>query len=392
MSSTPSNPAIRDRAIVCVGFSDWVTENWVNQHHLMSRLAHENEVLFIESLGLRRPTASARDLKRMLRRLGNSFRLRRLDGVNVLSPLVLPFHGNRVIDALNRVLLRGFVRIAAKRLRLERPILWSYVPQGLPLASTLRPSHIVYHCVDDIAAVSSDPEGFRLAEDRMIAAADLVIASSQTLAESIASRGGAVRLMPNVADTERFAQALEPGPIDEAIEHAPRPRVVFVGAVSSIKVDLELVAELARKRPDWSLILVGPVGLGDPHTDISELERLDNVHLLGHRRHADLPSVLRGADVALIPYRLNRLTTSVFPMKVYEYLAAGLPVVSTPLPSLRGVEGVDFAADADEMTSLIEGCLASDTQRARRARFELARGHSWESRMEEIGRALEETA
>ncbi len=389
MNSTPSTPAIRNRAIVCVGFSDWVTENWVNQHHLMSRLAHENEVLFIESLGLRRPTASARDLKRMLRRLRNGFRLRRLDGVNVLSPLVIPFHGNRAIDALNRALLRWVVRIAAKRLRLERPILWSYVPQGLLLAGMLRPSHIVYHCVDDIAAVSGDPEGFRSAEDRMIAAADLVIASSQTLAESIESRGGAVRLMPNVTDIERFAETLEPGPIDEAIEHAPRPRIVFVGAVSATKVDLELVAELARKRPHWSVILVGPVGLGDPHTDVSPLEPLDNVHLVGHRRHADLPSVLRGADVALIPYKLNRLTASIFPMKVYEYLAAGLPVVSTPLPSLRGVEGVSFAADADEMTSLIEGCLASNSESARRARLELARGHSWESRIEEIAQALE---
>ncbi len=385
-----SSQPLHGNSIVCVGFSDWVTENWVNQHHLMSRLALENEVLFIESLGLRRPTVSARDLKRIGHRLKNGLRLRCIDGVNVLSPLVIPFHGNRIVDALNRALLRSFVRIARRRLKMRRPILWSYVPHGLLLADTLKPSLIVYHCVDDIAAISGDPDGFRAAEGRMLAAADLVIASSETLARSIRSRGAEVRLMPNVADTATFARALEPGPVDAAVELAPRPRLVFVGAVSRVKVDIDLIAELARSRPDWSIILAGPVGLGDPRTDVSGLEQIENIHLIGHRPHRDLPAVLRGADVALIPYELNQLTASVFPMKVYEYLAAGLPVVSTPLPSLEGVEGVSFAADSTSMVSAIESLLASNNRAERRARSQLAEGHSWEDRIEEIELALGE--
>ena len=91
---------------------------------------------------------------------------------------------------------------------------------------------------------------------------------------------------------------------------------------------------LAELRSAWSIVLIGPVGLGDPGTDVSKLAAKANVQLLGHREPSELPALLRGADAALIPYRLNRLTASIFPMKVYEYLAAGLAIVSTPLPSV----------------------------------------------------------
>jgi glycosyltransferase involved in cell wall biosynthesis len=123
---------------------------------------------------------------------------------------------------------------------------------------------------------------------------------------------------------------------------------------------------LARARRDWSIALVGPIGPGDPSTDVSPLRAEPNIHLLGKRPYEQLPDVLRGADAALIPYARNELTASIFPMKVYEYLAAGLPVVAAPLPSLEGVEGIDTAA-----------------------RSRLAAKHSWDVRMEEIAIALE---
>ena len=133
---------------------------------------------------------------------------------------------------------------------------------------------------------------------------------------------------------------------------------------------------------------MGPVGLGDPLTDTSALEAVPNVHLLGGRRYAELPAVLRGADAAIIPYAINPLTASIFPMKVYEYLAAGLPVVVTPLPSLEGEEAVVVAADAAGFAAALDAELAADSPEARRARSERARAHSWEARLEEIGAAL----
>ncbi len=138
---------------MCVGFADWDTELWTNQHHLMSRLARENRVLFVESLGLRRPQLAGRDLARIARRLRRGLAPpRAADGLHVLSPLVLPLHRPAAVRALNRRLLRAQARRAARRLGVRRPILWAYVPQAEVLIEALDPELVVYHCVDDIAA------------------------------------------------------------------------------------------------------------------------------------------------------------------------------------------------------------------------------------------------
>ncbi len=387
----PDSPDLRGRDIVCVGFADWDTDLWTNQQHLMSRLAVHNRVLFVESLGLRRPQLAGRDIARIARRLRRGLAPpRAVDGLSVLSPLVLPFHANRLARELNRRLLPLLVRRACRRLGLKRPILWAYVPQAEVLLDELEPSVVIYHCVDDIAAHGLiDTASFRAAEERFAARADLVLASAPKLAARLRVLSGNVLDAPNVADTELFSTALAPGPIDAAMAELEPPRIVFTGAIAATKLDVALLLDLARARREWSFALVGPVGLGDPRTDVSELAAEPNVHLLGPRPYAQLPQVLRGADAGLIPYARNELTESIFPMKVYEYLAAGLPVVSTPLPALEGVPDVASAPDADGIASLLAAALAEDDLERRRERSRAASGHSWDRRMEEIAAAIE---
>jgi glycosyltransferase involved in cell wall biosynthesis len=390
MAPMPEPPRLRGRDIVCVGFADWDTDLWTNQHHLMSRLARENRVLFVESLGLRRPQLAGRDLARIWRRLRRGLaRPRPIDGLNVLSPLVLPLHQSRIVRALNGRLLPMLVGRAARRLGLRRPILWAYVPQAEALLGTLDPSLVVYHCVDDIAAHERiDTASFRAAEERFSARADLVLASAPALAERLRTISRNVLDAPNVADTELFARALLPGPLDPAIAALASPRIVFTGAIVSTKLDLRMLAALARLRPSWSFALVGPVGPGDPHTDVSQLAAEPNIHLLGARAYAELPDVLRAADAGLIPYARNELTESIFPMKVYEYLAAGLPVVATPLPALAGLADVATAPDAPGLAELLERSLAADSPQLRAERSRRAASHSWEQRLEEIATAI----
>jgi glycosyltransferase involved in cell wall biosynthesis len=382
---------LRDRDIVCVGFADWDTELWTNQHHLMSRLARENRVLFVESLGLRRPQLAGRDIKRMVKRVRDGLRgPREADGLHVISPLVLPFHGNALARRINRWLLPALVSRSARKLGLQDPILWAYVPQAEALLDTLKPALVVYHCVDDIAAQPGiDAVDFADAETRFVKRANLVLASAPTLATRLRRVARNVVYAPNVADTDLFATALQPGPVDSALAKLPHPLIVFTGAVVTTKLDMGLLVALARARPDWSFALVGPVGPGDPRTDVSMLTPVPNVYLLGQRPYEQLPSVLRAADAGLIPYARNELTNSIFPMKVYEYLAAGLPVVATPLPALAEVPGIATAPDALGIAELLDRALAQDRPELRAERSRDAASHSWDRRLVEIAAAIE---
>jgi glycosyltransferase involved in cell wall biosynthesis len=379
------------RDIVCVGFSDWHTDLLTNQQHLLVRAATENRILFVESLGLRRPQLAARDLRRIGRRLAGAMHpLREIDGLQVLSPLVLPLHSNELLRTLNATLLRQYVTRAVAKLQLRSPLLWSFVPQAEALIDVLSPSQVLYYIDDDHAAKAGiDADSFLAAEARFARRADAVLASAPELATRMRALNDNVHYAPNVADTRLFATALEAGPVDPGVAALPGPRIVFVGAILAAKIDIALVVELARSRPQWSFAFVGPIGPGDPRTDVHALTELPNVHLLGYRPYEQLPSVLRGADAAIVPYLLDGEMRSVFPMKIYEYLAAGRPVVATPLDTLADVPDVLGAATAGEFAARVQEAIAQDTPAARSARSQRAQAHSWESRLDQIAQALE---
>ncbi len=382
------------RDIVCIGFSDWHTDLLTNQQHLLVRAAKDNRILFVESLGLRRPQLAARDLRRIGRRLTSALHpLREVDGLQVLSPLVLPLHSNELLRSVNAALLRQYVGRAVAKLELRSPLLWSFVPQAEALIDVLEPSQVLYYIDDDHAAKAGiDADSFLAAESRFARRADAVLASAPELVTRMRALNDNVHYAPNVADTRLFATALEPGPVDPAVAALSGPRIVFVGAILAAKIDIALMVELARSRPQWSFAFVGPVGPGDPRTDVSALTSLANVHMLGYRPYEQLPSVLRGADAAIVPYLLDGEMRSVFPMKIYEYLAAGRPVVATPLDTLADVPDVLQAATTEEFAARVEEAIAKDTPEARSGRSQRAQAHSWESRLDQIAEALASAA
>jgi glycosyltransferase involved in cell wall biosynthesis len=376
--------------ILCVGFSDWSMDTLTNQQHLLSRAAPHNRILFVESLGLRRPQLASRDIGRIARRLARARSpLRVEEGVNVLSPLVLPLHSNAAVSRLNAQLLRRYVAYGCRRVGMRNPILWSFVPQAEVLIDWLKPSKVLYYIDDDHAAKEGiDAESFLASERRFAARADVVLASAPELVAKMSALSSNVHYAPNVADTRLFASALEPGPVDEGLAALPGPRIVFVGAILAAKIDLALVVELARLRPQWSFAFVGPIGPGDPRTNVDPLRSEPNVHLLGPRLYDRLPEVLRGADAAIVPYHLDGEMRSVFPMKTYEYLAAGLPVVSTPLESLGEVPDIVKAPDAAAFAARLQEAIDQDTPAARAGRSQRAQAHSWESRLDQIAEVL----
>ncbi len=198
--------------------------------------------------------------------------------------------------------------------------------------------------------------------------------------------------MHNVGDAEHFGKALDPElPVPADLRRIGGPVIGFVGAVSDYKVNVPWVVDLARRRRDWNVVLIGPLTLGDA-AGIAPLRREPNIHLLDQRPYEDLPAYVKGFDVATIPYGRNEYTDRVFPIKFFELLATGKPVVISPLPSLRAYwDAVRVAHDADE---LIHHCAAalSDPTAGQEDRCQLAARNTWSSRiaklMEQIERRL----
>ena len=369
--------------ILLLSTADWDNPFWTNKQHVARELARRGHtVIYVESLGLRRPTAGRRDLARLWRRFLRGLRhARRVeDRIWVCAPLVLPLHGWPAVAALNRALLRGSLAAAQRRAQVRPRLLWTYSPLTLQALDVEGFDFILYHAVDDIAAQPGMPaEVIAAAEQALAQRADMVFTTSPALQQRHAVSNLHTRFLPNVADYAHFAGAQTLAPTAD-LHALARPRIGFVGAVSAYKLDIPLLIAVARLRPGYSFVLIGQVGEGDPATDVAALTSEPNLHLLGPRPYAELPACLAGFDVALLPCPITPYTRAMFPMKFFEYLAAGLPVVSTRLPALEAYATLFHVADdAPAFAAAIDAALAGEGA-SREARQATAKAQTWEIR------------
>ena len=373
--------------IVLVSTAEWHHPFWTNKQHTALALARQGcRILYIDSLGLRKPSVNHRDLLRIARRLLRGLMLPEQvrEGIWVCSPLVIPAARSGFIQRCNKLILRFYLYVCQVYLGFNVPMLWTYNPLTLRLIDSKNYSKLVYHCVDEISAQPGMDAPQIMAWERLLCErADIIFVTSKNLLSKRIQWNSSTYYFPNVLDLSYFSSVSQAksASLPTSLVRIPGPLLLFVGAISSYKVDFILLRRLALMRPQWSIVLIGPIGEGDPDTDISLLADLPNVHFLGPKSYSDLPSYMVCSDIGLLPCVQNQYTANMFPMKFFEYLASGLPVVSTVLPSLSEYRSFyDECKNASDFVEAIERVFSGKTSFDRRAVQDLLASHTYESR------------
>jgi glycosyltransferase involved in cell wall biosynthesis len=379
---TPLADRLRGRDMLC--FSHDFHSDPLSKTHLMRLLARESRVLWVNSIGYRTPTLSRADLGRALRKLvAAAAPLREPEpNLHVLNPLAVPAYGSAG-RWVNRKLLRLQVRRAMRRLGISRPINWVFNPAAAVVAGELDEELLIYYCVDEYAAFAGvSATSLAELERRVLERADLVVASSDRLYRSKAPHNSRTVLVRHGVDFRHFRRALDPDTtVPTEIARLPRPVIGYFGLMAPDWVDVGLLEHVARAFPSGSLVLLGKVAM-----DLTPVRRLPNVHVLGRQPYATLPAFCKGFDVGVIPFPINEVTLSANPLKAREYLAAGLPVVSTAIPEVEILGGCRIGADPVAFVAQLRLALEQPGPSADRSNG--VRGESWDARLDEIRRHL----
>jgi glycosyltransferase involved in cell wall biosynthesis len=368
---------------------DW-HEDPTSNHHVLRELAKTRRVLWLNSIGTRTPKlSSGRDLGKMRRKLVEVTRgpVNVENDLFVFSPLVLPFPHSAAARRVNRGVLRATIRLLTRRLGMNDFQLWTFLPNVADYVGTLGESVSVYYCVDEWSLFSYlDREETIAAERVLLEKVDCVFAINEPLADSKRAFKAETHVAPHGVDHSLFARALDASTkVPDDIAKLPKPVLGFYGTLRDW-VDLDLIADVARARPSWSIALIG-----QQLDDVGPVRGLPNVHLLGRKPHAELPAYCKGMDVGLIPYRIDERMTFVNPIKLREYLSAGLPVVSTPVPEVRRYDRWCAIADSSAaFIAAIEKALATESSRQERSS---AMAHeAWPARVARVAAIVDDVA
>lgn len=382
--------------IVLLSTADWDNPFWTNKQHVAVELASlGHKVFYIDSLGLRAPSMNKKDMSRVFKRVSKMFKPPRKIGDNiwVWSPVTLPWNKYSIVRFLNRVYLKSLIGFWTKFLDFNNKILWTFNPLTVSLLELKNYNYTVYHCVDEIKEQPGMPvKILEEAENELIEKADIVFVTSPQLYSTRKEINNNTYYHSNVADFKHFNSSLNmeiKKPKD--IEEINGPILGFVGAISSYKIDFELLSFIATQRPQYQIVLIGLVGEGDPNTNISILEKHSNIHFLGPKSYKELPQYLKFFDVAMLPNVINSYTDNMFPMKFFEYLAAGKNVVSVNLKAIQEFKDyVDISNSQAEFLSnidkILSGCIVPLDKR-----LELAMEFTYEARTKKMLDLIERT-
>jgi glycosyltransferase involved in cell wall biosynthesis len=361
-----------DYDLICFSVIDW---NYLFQRpqQLVTRFAEAGHRAFYLHTTFHQSGSEA-----FVRPLGKNVYGVRLPGPSPLNALyaqeLSEQDAARMIDALDELRARAAIHRAVCLVQFAG---WSRVA----LAARERWGWpVVYDCIDEISGFRMNHSSVLRREKMLIESADLVTATSGVLYERVSRTARRTLMLPNAADFDHFNRTPDRRPL----HGTSLPIIGYYGALSHW-LDLEMVDFAARTRPDWQFVLIGD----SFDVDLGPLKQLRNVRLLGRQPYRLLPAYLHQFDVACIPFRLTPLTLATNPVKFYEYLAAGKPIVAVDLPELRPYrEHFYVARSTEDFVVQIETALNESSEEAARSRVELARQNQWSDRFRTLKESI----
>lgn len=364
--------------------NDWFAENRTSSHHIAKRLAGKVNLLYVDSPGMRPPSGSKRDLRRIWNKLTQALKppQRVEPGLWHCTVPQLPWRKLPGVATLNRWFGAWAVRRAMRIAGIEVPILWFLVPHPSFMLAAIRHRLAIYYCIDDYAAHPGvDVEHIRACDLTLTKGVDHVFVAPPALVEAKRLVNPATSFSPHGVDVDLFARAQQletPVPPQAAALQALKAPVIGYFGLIAPWTNIELIAYLARERPQWQFLMVGHAS-----TNVDELAKLPNIKMVGPQPYETLPGWAKAFDVAIIPYRMNQQVANANPLKLREYLATGKPVVSVPTPEVDRFGGlIRVALEPADYLAAVDAALQDTDPANRQARMAAVSTMSWDHRVE----------
>jgi glycosyltransferase involved in cell wall biosynthesis len=379
--NSDSSKILRGRDILCFSH-DW-TGDPLSKTHLMRILSKENRILWINAIANRMPTASSKDVSRIFKKL-KSFAEPICEvepNIHVLNPLAIPAYGTKAVRQFNEKFLVRQVKRAMRKLAFKNPLNMVFNPAAGLLAGKLGEKQLIYYCVDEYTAFTGAAKGLREIEEDLFRKSDLVVVSAEKLLADKKKFNTNTFLIRHGTDWAHFRKALDADTkIPAEIKDLPRPVIGFHGLLADW-VDFELIKKTAEHFSKGSVVLIGKIAV-DAERKIKILNDVKNIHFFGRQPYAKLPAYCKGFDVALNPFKISELTLAANPLKVREYLAAGLMTVATDIPEVRVLENCLVGENHAHFIEQIEYALQNPKSRAEIS--DRIERESWEAKIDEL--------
>ncbi|MBL7197576.1 MAG: glycosyltransferase [Candidatus Omnitrophica bacterium] len=387
---------IKNQNIICFSSVDW-TSYRTSKIYLMKIMSKYNRVLFVETIGSKMPSFCKSHLYRIIKRI-----FRWLKGptrppdtetdsdILIYSPLIIPIHHNRFARKMNFYILRWTFRKLIKKLNFKQPILWFYLPTAADLKGQLSEKFCLYHCVDNwLTYPGYRNNNFEDLESKLFINSNAVFISNRLLFDAKKALNKNTHYLPHGVEFEHYQRTFasdDPLPVD--VRNLRRPIIAMVGEVAGW-VDFDFIRYVAKAHPEWSIVLIGPIGYD---ADISKIKDISNIYFLGNKEYSELPNYYRAIDVFIIPFILNEHIKYCTPTRIYEHLSSGKPVITTDFPAAREIDEslIHIALNREDFVKKIEVGLKERDFSLIEKRKSLAKQNTWESRAQEISKIIEE--